>query len=88
MYAPVSKVTLMLMIQSFRAGGWVTQQPQQQPAQQPPASNAWGHRQGDQVPSAPRDVPPQPANGSVAAPAPAWGAPRQAAPRQVWFIIS
>lgn len=65
-----------------RAGGWVTQQ--QQPPQQPAsAANAWGPGPGDQAQQAPRELGSQAPNGPIAAPAPAWGAPRQAAARQV-----
>ncbi len=64
-----------------RAGGWVTQQ--QTPAQPAAAANAWGAGPGDQAPPAPRDAASHATNGPVAVPAPAWGAPRQAAARQV-----
>ena len=64
-----------------RAGGWVTQQ--QPPAQPAAAANAWGAGPGDQAPPAPRDAASHATNGPVTAPAPAWGAPRQAAARQV-----
>lgn len=56
---------------------------QQTAPQQPAAANAWGPGPGDQAQAAQREAIPHSSSGPLAAPAPAWGAPRQAASRQV-----